>query len=42
MVIYELSDLEHYKYLSVFIDNKLDWTKNTEDLYKRDRAASVF
>ena len=27
--------VEHYKYLGVFIDNKLDWTNNTEVLYKK-------
>ena len=33
---------EHYKYLGVFIDNELDWTKYTNFLYQRDRAACIF
>ena len=28
----------HNKYLGVFIDNKLDWTKNTEVLYKQGQS----
>ena len=34
--------VEHYKYLGVYMDNKLDWTGNTEVLYKRGRVASIF
>ena len=29
---------EHHKYLGVFIDNKLDWTKNTEVVYKKGQS----
>ena len=34
--------VEHYKYLGVFIDNKLDWTKNTEVLYKKGQSRLYF
>ena len=35
--------VEHSKYLGVFIDNKLDWTKNTLKFFTRgDRDASIF
>ena len=34
--------VEHYKYLGVFIDNKLDWIKNTEVLYKKGQSRLYF
>ena len=34
--------VEHYKYLGVFTDNKLDRTKNTEVLYKKGQSRLYF
>ena len=34
--------VENYKYLRMFIDNKLDWTKNTEGLYKKGQSCLYF
>ena len=34
--------VEHYKYLGVYIDNKLDWIKNTEVLYKKGQSRLYF
>lgn len=30
--------VEDYKYIGVFLDNKLDWTKTTKDAYKKDQS----
>lgn len=32
--------VQTYKYLGVHLDNKLDWSTNTDELYKRDKAGS--
>ena len=34
--------VEHYKYLGLFINNKLDWTKKTEILYKKGQSCFYF
>ena len=34
--------VEDYKYLGVYIDNKLDWAKNTEALYKKGQSRLYF
>ena len=34
--------VEDYKYLGVFIDNKLNWAKNTEALYKKGQSRLYF
>ena len=34
--------VEHYKYLGVYTDNKLDWIKNTEVLYKKGQSRLYF
>ncbi|KAI4894740.1 hypothetical protein NFI96_006104 [Prochilodus magdalenae] len=34
--------VEDYKYLGVHIDNKLDWAKNTDALYKKDQSRLYF
>lgn len=33
---------EDYKYLGVFLDNKLDWTKNMETLYNKGQIRLYF
>ena len=30
--------VEEYKYLGVYFDTKLDWTKNTEAVYKKGQS----
>jgi len=34
----EVDIVEEYKYLGVHTDNKMDWTKNTEALYKKGQS----
>ncbi|KAL6471887.1 hypothetical protein MHYP_G00205370 [Metynnis hypsauchen] len=34
--------VEDYKYLGVYIDNKLDWAKNTDALYKKGQSRLYF
>ncbi|XP_062868152.1 phospholipid-transporting ATPase IC [Trichomycterus rosablanca] len=34
--------VEDYKYLGVYIDNKLDWSKNTETLYRKGQSRLYF
>ena len=36
------TSLGHYKYLWVYIDNKLDWTKHSEILYKKRQSCLYF
>jgi len=33
---------EEYKYLGVHMDDKIDWTKNTEALYKKGQSRLIF
>ncbi|KAK3570623.1 hypothetical protein QTP86_023807, partial [Hemibagrus guttatus] len=37
----EMDIVDNYKYLGVHIDNKLDWTKNTDALYKKGQDSPV-
>ena len=34
--------VEHYKYMGTYINNKLDWPKNTEVLYKKGQSCLYF
>ena len=34
--------VEDYKYLGVYIDNKLDWAKNTDALYRKGQSRLYF
>jgi len=38
----EADIVEEYKYLGVHIDNNMDWTKNTEALYKKGQSRLYF
>ena len=42
IVGHNMDIFDHYKYLGVFIDNKLDWTKNNEVLYKKGQSRLYF
>lgn len=37
-----LVPVEDYKYLKVYIDNKLDWSQNTDALYKKGQNRLYF
>ena len=34
--------MDEYKYLGVHIDNKLDWTKNTDAVFKKGQSCLYF
>ena len=34
--------VEEYKYLGVYLNNKLDWTRNTEAVYKKGQSRLFF
>ena len=34
--------VQDYKYLGVYLDNKLDWAKNTEAVYKKGQSRLYF
>ena len=34
--------METYKYLGLWLDNKLDWTSNTKQLYKKAQSRMYF
>ena len=38
----EVDTVENYKYLGVWLDRKLDWTHNTDHLYKRGQSRLYF
>ncbi|KAK7896418.1 hypothetical protein WMY93_021743 [Mugilogobius chulae] len=38
----DIERVDSYKYLGVHLNNKLDWTHNTDALYRKARAGSTF
>ncbi|KAK3570529.1 hypothetical protein QTP86_022076, partial [Hemibagrus guttatus] len=38
----EVDIVDNYKYLGIHIDNKLEWTKNTDALYKKGQSRLYF
>ena len=41
-VLLGAEEVETYKYLGLWLDNKLDWTSNTKQLYKKAQSRMYF